>query len=478
MPRMPLPRLTGRLYIFPAFIPLVEIVPWLLAGIGALAGMAQAAAVRRNRLLVWLAIACLVCALAVFAWNTRETPTDVEGSRAVAVRDMSRLETAQPAPAAVSAPPVSDVFTPLWTVKADSENLSTPVVAGDLLLIGTFDGTLEARSRATGARVWTLHKKEPIFSNAAMAGNVAYVGEGLHTAPASVMTALSLPAGKPLWERRFPSHLEAAVTVDARAHKLWMGAGDAGLWCLDARSGKPLWRTSIGHVDATPLLAGGALYTPALQDAKKDETALFAQDPANGRILWRVMLHGREMGSAQTGIAGTQDTSGDTQDIFVTTAIGQVGPQQPSDKGWAYAVTRQGRVRWGITLPGMPLPEGVVTVGAQGTDIVIYTLKTGSIVALDAAGGHTVWQWQGGREFDAPATLAHIDGTAVLAAITKDGRVVILDAQSGRMLKDFLMPHSGGYAAPVFDGDVLYVTTRRGMTAYGGVHALLPQAGQ
>ncbi|MBI1216366.1 MAG: PQQ-binding-like beta-propeller repeat protein [Alphaproteobacteria bacterium] len=464
------PRLSGRLYIFPAFIPLIEIVPWLLTGLAALAGITQVTFWRRHRkALLGFAGLCCAAALGIVVWQKMHIPDAARGSRPVAPADMSRLEKLQDIIPSSAGPQEAKAFAPLWTVKTPHESLATPVVAGDLLLTGTFKGTEEARLRKDGTLVWTLHKTEPVFANAVVRGNVAYVGEGLHTAVATVMTAFSLPDGKPLWERQFLSHLEAAVTVDAAHHRLWTGSGDESLWCLDTRDGTPRWHRRIGHIDATPLLSDGTLYTTAWPDMKKDVTDIFALDPETGETRWQVAVPGHVMGSAQR--------SPYKNDVVATTAIGQVGPQKPTDRGWAHAVSAQGKLRWTVELPGLPLPEGSVLpdAGPHHAGLVIYTLKTGRIVALNADDGSIAWQAVQGKEFDAPATLDVKTEKPLLAAISKDGTVTIRDAAEGVEFHRFKLP-LGGYAAPVFDGDVLYVTTPYDMTAYGGLHLLLPAA--
>jgi outer membrane protein assembly factor BamB len=464
----PFPRLGGRLYIFPAFIPLIELIPWILTALGALAGVTQVTFWRRHRkILRALAGLCFAAALGIVVWQKAHMPDAALGTRPVAAADMSKREKLKDIIPQSSGKEPATSFAPLWTVATAHEALATPVVAGDLLLTGTFAGTEEARLRADGTPVWTLHKKEPVFAVVAAGQNRAFVGEGLHTAASAVLTAFSLPDGKPLWERQFLSHLEAAVTPDKAQKHLWLGAGDEGLWCLDAQDGAPIWRSRIGHVDATPLLVDGRVYTTAWPDLKKDAAALFALDAVTGKKLWQVALPGHEMGSAQ---ASPLDG-----DVLATTAIGQVGPQKPGDKGWAHAVGQGGKLRWTVVLPGLPLPEGAVLkdAGTRQKGLVIYTLKTGQIVALNLDDGSMAWQVKQAPEFDAPAALDASHDVPLLAAISKDGTVAVMNARSGAVLHRFSVGQ-GGYAAPVFDGDRLYITTPRRMLAYDGVHFLIP----
>jgi outer membrane protein assembly factor BamB len=287
--------------------------------------------------------------------------------------------------------------------------------------------------------------------------DVGFAGEGLHTAIAAGITAFSLPGGKVIWERQFLSHVESPPLVDAAAHRLWTGAGDESIWCLDTRDGSAIWRRKIGHIDATPFIQDGTLYVISWPDAKVHETELFALDPDDGATKWSVPLTGDIMGSPLPGPDNT---------ILITTAIGQVGPPLPADKGWAHAVSASGKLLWTVELPNISLPEAAV-LPARG--IVIHTLKTGELRALNIRDGSTAWSAQVGKEFDAPAALRADTNPPLLAAVTADGLVTIRDAEDGTEIRRFRVKQ-GSYAPPVFDGDIVYITTPKDITAYGGVH--------
>ncbi|MEZ0224882.1 MAG: PQQ-binding-like beta-propeller repeat protein [Alphaproteobacteria bacterium] len=459
-PYRPFPHLQGRLHIFPALIPLIELIPWLLGLAGAAATVTPFAIWRRHKKpLLIFAAACFVVALGVVAWKKAHIPTDEEGSRLLAAEDWPKFNALSSLPAGGVADKQYNDFAPVWTAPLKNEPLAGPIVAGDLLLLGTFSATLDAISRIDGKPVWSIKKHEPVFTNPAVLKHAGYVGEGLHTAVSAGITAFSLPEGKILWERQFLSHVESSPLVHEDEHRLWTGAGDQSLWCLDTRDGSAVWRRKIGHIDSTPLIAGGTLFVTSWPDTKVKQAKLFALDPANGDEKWSAELAGGIMGSPQPGPAAT---------VLVTTANGQVGPQVATDKGWAHAISADGKLLWTVELPGISLPEPSVLAEKE---LVIHTLKTGQIVALHVKDGTTAWTVTLGKQFDAPAVLRADTNPPLLAAVTTDGAVSILDAEGGTEIRRFNVKQ-GGYAPPVFDGDILYVTTPRDITAYGGVHLL------
>jgi outer membrane protein assembly factor BamB len=455
----PFPRLGGRLHIFPALIPMIEILPWLLGVVGALAGVTQVAFWRKHRTKVFVfALLCFVAAVGIVAWKNLHRPSEEEGSRLLAEGDWPKL-TVFETPREPAAREDAEGFAELWTVKTKNESLATPVIAGNLMLIGTFGATLDARSLSDGTLLWSLKKHEPIFTNPVATGDHAFVGEGLHTAVSAGLTAFSLPRGEVIWERQFRSHVESSVLLDEGDNRLWTPAGEESVWCLDTRDGSVIWRRRLGHTDATPLLQGGKLFASAWPDEKVNEVKLYALDPDDGSELWNVTLAGHPMGSPQAGPDGV---------ILVTTAIGQVGPKVATDKGWAHAVSADGKLLWTVELPGISLPEAAVLPEKR---IVIHTLKTGEIIALNIRDGSRAWSVTLDREILAPAALDASASPPLLAALGASGVVAILNAENGTDIRRFNV-RQGGYAAPVFHGDLLYVTTSRSITAYAGVHSL------
>jgi outer membrane protein assembly factor BamB len=458
-PRRPFPRLSGRLHIFPALIPLMELVPWLLGLVGAAATLTPLAFWRQYRKQLFaLAAVCFIIALGVWGWKKAHIPTEEEGSRLLPAADWPKLTVQGAAPAHVDAK-TYDAFGPIWSAPLKHEPLAGPTVAGDLLLIGTFDDTVDAVSRIDGKPVWSLKKHEPVFTNPVATKDVAFLGEGLHTAISAGITAVSLPEGKVIWERQFLSHVESAPLVDVSQNRLWAGAGEESLWCLDTRDGSAIWRAKIGHIDATPFIRDGVMYVISWPDSKVHVTNLFAVDPDNGDVKWKVPLEGDIMGSPQAGPDGT---------ILITTAIGQVGPIQAYDRGWAHAVSKDGKLLWTLKLPTISLPEAAV-LADKG--IEIHTLKTGELLALHVKDGSVAWSRQLGKAFDTPATLRTDTNPPLLASITSEGLVSIINAEDGTDIRNFNVKQ-GGYAAPAFDGDIMYITTPRDIIAYGGIHLL------
>jgi outer membrane protein assembly factor BamB len=232
-----------------------------------------------------------------------------------------------------------------------------------------------------------------------------------------------------------------------------------------AADGAVLWHAPLGHIDARGFLHGEKFYIPANTDEKNDETFLFALDAATGKELWRVPQPGKPWGSPVVARDG--------KTILSNTADGQIGVERDSDKGWAHAVTTDGKTVWQAELPNMALQPSVYI---PRLDLFIHTTKDGQITALRVADGTVAWQVDAGDEFQAPATIVFDDGNvALLAALDFKGRLTVLNSATGAV---HFTAQSGPESAaqstssPIAAGDVMYVADAYGITAYGGLVAL------
>jgi outer membrane protein assembly factor BamB len=213
-------------------------------------------------------------------------------------------------------------------------------------------------------------------------------------------------------------------------------------------------------MDALPLVMDGVVYGPAQPDESKHETTFNALDGRDGKILWQLPMPGMPWGGPV--VDKTRKI------ILTTTGEGQIGVNKSTDRGWAQGVSPDGKLLWQVELSGMPLQPGVYV---PEKDIIIYTIKTGDIVALNAKDGSIVWKANAGKEFQAPPTLITVAGRPLVAATSYDGTFTIRDAATGGELVRRLAGRSST-SSPVVHDDIVYVTGAHEIVAFGGLHAL------
>lgn len=450
-------------YIFPALIPLAELLPWVLSFIGAIAGGSQMArnymAVHHKfRKTIWAVTAIsFIAAGGIYAWEQYRLPPKEEGSELVAAASYSKVEGFPLPPPAPRLPKAYAPFEKIWSVQTEEQNLGNMDLAYDRLMIGTYKGSFEMRSKWDGSKIETLHKSQPIFTAPAVVGKMVYIGEGLHTADMSALTAFSYLDGKVLWERRFRSHLESTPAVDEENQRLFLGAGTLGLWSLNTKTGEKNWHAPLGHIDVSPLLRDHRLFAAAKLNPDDDisGSALFEIDVESGKILWKTNLSGNPMGDV---LAGPDDT------ILVSTAIGQVGVNKDTDKGWLYGLNAEGKILWESPLPSMPLPDGQVLADRS---LAFFTLKDGSLIAVKMTSGEIAWTQKLGREFQADCALIEDGPEPLVVTISLDGGVHVRKARTGESV-GHMDVGKGSYTAPLYKDGIIYIANSYTMTAFAG----------
>ncbi len=468
MPRLfLLNRHRHHLHFFPALLPLVEIVPMVLAGVGALATAIGALGHKRRRIVMGAVAVVVLSAAGVATAVYIRTPDKIvryEGTQEITpdkydkvIRYASLSDAARVEPAAM------DAFDEVYSVQVKNPILATPAIAAGTLVVGTYQNTAEGFDIATGEALWLIQQREPVFTIGKGAGDSIYVAEGLHHTRAGMMTKLSMPDAKIEWQRQFLGHLESPPVLTASGRQMFFPAGGGGIWSVRTDNGNVIWHAAIGHTDATPLLAGDTVYAAAQPDEAVAESVFYALDAATGKVKWTAKLQGQPWGCPVL--------SADGQRIITTTGRGQIGVARDTDAGWAMALSPDdGRLLWQRDLPGMAIDPGDYL---PSEDLAILTLKTGEIIALDGRTGDIRWQSKVGTEFMSAAIVVERAGgkAPLVAATTADGVFTIRDAKTGKEIRRRPVL-SGASSAPVVQGDRIYVTVPYRIYVYGGIGSL------
>ncbi|MBL8638346.1 MAG: PQQ-binding-like beta-propeller repeat protein, partial [Alphaproteobacteria bacterium] len=154
--------------------------------------------------------------------------------------------------------------------------------------------------------------------------------------------------------------------------------------------------------------------------------------------------------------------------ILVSTAIGQVGVNKNTDKGWLYGLNTEGKLLWQRELPAMPLPDGQVLADRS---LAFFTLKDGSLIAVKMTSGEIAWTQKLGREFQADCALIEDGPEPLVVTISLDGGVHVRKARTGESV-GHMDVGKGSYTAPLYKDGIIYIANSYTMTAFAG-----PQGG-
>ena len=100
----------------------------------------------------------------------------------------------------------------VWKFATGAPNLpSSPVVVGDLVVFGAFDGHVYGLDTATGAMRWQYSGAEKVLSSPAVADGVVYVGS---RGDEPAVHAIDGRTGEPIWRLPVDEFVGASPVVD------------------------------------------------------------------------------------------------------------------------------------------------------------------------------------------------------------------------------------------------------------------------
>lgn len=158
---------------------------------------------------------------------------------------------------------------------------------GDMLYYGNSQGVLRAYDTRRGREVWRHRFPDalyttPLCTDGLVDRSSLYIGLGVGS-----VGRIDLRSGKLLWRYDYGQG-QAQGRPTLADGKLVFGAWDRHLYCLDAATGRCLWKWNNGHPGVflspghvVPRIAGGKVFIVA------PDRAVTCLDLATGRQLWR-----------------------------------------------------------------------------------------------------------------------------------------------------------------------------------------------
>ena len=205
----------------------------------------------------------------------------------------------------------------VWKFKTAGRVISTPAVVGDVVYVGSTDGSLYAVNRADGTQRWKFDSEGPIASSPAVGDGLVYVAS-----LDGKVYAVDATTGARRWsfatggERRFtapgihgamprtemmPDPFDVFLSSPTVAGgTVYIGSGDQHVYALDAASGAVQWSFATGDVvHASPAVADAVVYIGSW------DRNLYALDAATGRERWRYTTGNDTTIYNQIGIASS-----------------------------------------------------------------------------------------------------------------------------------------------------------------------------
>jgi outer membrane protein assembly factor BamB len=333
-----------------------------------------------------------------------------------------------------------------WKFKTGAKVLSSPLVVGSVVYVGSADQNMYAVNVSDGSLRWKFATEGPVNSSPAYYNQAVFF-----SSVDGRVYAVNTETGKARWsfatagERRFtapgihgaiprtelmPDPFDVFLSSPAIANGVvYVGSGDHDVYALDAATGELRWKFATGNVvHASPAVANGTVYVGSW------DRNMYALDAATGKERWRYQTGDDTVIYNQVGIASSATVANGT--VFFGCRDGHF-----------YAVdATTGALRW-----SHDNKMGWVIASPAVRDGVVYfpTSDGTRFKALDAATGAVKFNVQTKAvSFSSPALVGN-----VVYFGTSDGWLHAIDARDGKPIVDFQTDGNKANAAQWVDAN-------------------------
>ena len=293
-------------------------------------------------------------------------------------------------------------------------------------------GFLLALDRTTGKKLWEFSDADAkaFYSTPTIAGNRLYFGEGLHTDSDCRLICLDAETGKPVWTKTTKSHTEGSPAVVAG--KVYFSAGDDGLYCVNAADGSEVWHyqgvEQNLHVDTSVVVANGRVYA----GSGYNTFAAFCLDATTGKPLWKKELPLRSFGTPlvlENQVIFGLGTGNLSEDLSTEAEKNQ--PKETKPAGMVIALdSATGETVWKVELP-----RSVHTQLAADFRAVYAASRDGWLYALDRKTGKELWKYSYGTPLTAGPVVAERDGFPIaIYGVSSEGQVYCHSPYKGNVI--------------------------------------------
>lgn len=326
----------------------------------------------------------------------------------------------------------------LWSFEAENISDITPATNEGAVYVPLNNGTVVSLRMESGELLWKSDLGGFITSSPAADSRGVYLASEIAPAAGSkypqatgVLRALGGQSGVTLWMRTLPSPIRGSLAADSTT--LFGSSSDGRLYAVKKENGEILWiKYGSTAFNSSPVLHDEKLYAV---DAGGN---LYAIEEATGRTLWRYRTRARSSAS-----------------LALIEGMAYVG----TEDGYVHAIeVSTGRMRWRARTGA-----AVQAVQAAGRCVLATSLDN-FVYCLSKQRGGKVWKRQlPGRVAARPLVL---EDDVLLSPLAGD-ECLVLSLQDGRKINSlYVGEDNNGEADPLLSGELLVITTRKGVLAF------------
>ena len=243
-----------------------------------------------------------------------------------------------------------------------------------------YENVLTSSNVSTLTLDWSYTTGGRVYSSAAVANGVVYIGSADHR-----LCALDAMTGAPKWSYTTGGAIYSSSPAVANG-VVYVGTGypDDKLYALDAMIGTLKWSyTTESSITSSPTVANGVVYvgTGYLDDK------LYALDAVTGALKWSY--------TTESSITSSPAVANNV--VYVGSSIGVL-----------YALdTRTGTLKWSYNTANAIVSSPAVANGVVYIGLANGKLNDGKLYALDAVTGTLKWSYTMGRIVDSSSVVAN-----------------------------------------------------------------------
>lgn len=174
-----------------------------------------------------------------------------------------------------------------WNKRGTRKNRTEAVLDGARVIFGSFDHSVHALDRQTGAEIWKKDTRAEITGAVALIGGRLIVGNR-----GGLLAALDPATGERIWRTTMWGSAVESSAVPGAGTLFYIGSSDLRrISLMDSKDGRVVWRTDVfGCAWPRPLVTEKLVYASAIGVAPyqmRHLGSLTALDRETGKIVWR-----------------------------------------------------------------------------------------------------------------------------------------------------------------------------------------------